>query len=66
MRAAAEMESKVIAELLAGTVMTVLEQRTLPNGTKRARVALKSDIGQVRRGWVSLIGKDGAETLLSA
>lgn len=64
MRVTSEFESKEVGELPEGATVTILQQRVLRDGTKRARIALVSQSGQLRRGWVSEVGRDGTENLM--
>ena len=57
--------SEVCSPIPPSSRLHILEQRTLLNGTRRARVALvASGSGLKSVGWVSSISKDGACTLL--
>ena len=65
MRATHEMSSPAVGELPAGSKVRVLQHKELADGTRRARIALESQSGQLRRGWISWLNKDGTENLIS-
>ena len=62
MRADAELNSDQAGEVRAATRVHILEQRTLADGTVRARLALEGQTAAL--GWVSTVNKaDGQNTL---
>ena len=63
MRVEADMKSAPAGQMLANTHVHVRERCTLADGTRRAHVF---EVGSSleKSGWLSCVGKDGAETLL--
>jgi len=62
LRTAAELDSVDSGDLPAGTQVTIVDRRELPDGTKRVSVARDNETRTL--GWVSSIGKDGDDNLL--
>ena len=62
MRKECEMTSAKAGEIPGDTLVQLREWRTLPDGTRRAKVC---EVGSSpeRSGWVSCVAKDGHETL---
>ena len=51
-----ELSTPKMAELAAGSTVTLHEVRQLPDGTTRACIQLS---GSAKRGWCTMIGRDG-------
>ena len=67
MRELAELDSNPVGAVDAGTRVQIVEHCQLPDGTKRARIALQEDADAKPMGWVSLYSKeDGAAHLVPA
>ena len=65
MRELAELDSNPVGAVDAGTRVQIIEHCQLPDGTKRARIALQEDADAKPMGWVSLYSKeDGAAHLV--
>ena len=60
-RAGAELTSDKVGELPIGARFHVIETRDMPDGAKRACIALEG--GQEPYGWLTSVSKDGAENL---
>lgn len=61
-RQACELDSEKVGELAIGTVVHVLETRDMPDGAKRACVALEAT-PTVAHGWLAMVTKDGTANL---
>jgi hypothetical protein len=56
-----ELSTSKMAELAAGNTVTLHETRQLPDGTTRACIQLS---GSDKRGWCTMIGREGVHALL--
>ena len=63
LRVGASFESPEAGDLPAGSHVLIIERQELFDGTQRACVV--DEGATVPRGWVSVVGRDGAENLLS-
>ena len=57
MRELAELDSNPVGAVDAGTRVQIVEHCQLPDGTKRARIALQEDADAKPMGWVSLYSR---------
>ena len=67
MRSGSEMDSAEAGSLYGGTRVRIVEERELPDGTRRVRVAADGGEGELAAdplGWVSLVAKNGNDNLV--